>query len=37
VIAIAAIQMPTRLLLTDRVPAVLDHVDRVNTFGCDCA
>jgi hypothetical protein len=36
VIAVAAIQMPTRLLLTDRVPAVLDHVDRVITFGCDC-
>jgi len=28
--------MPTRLLLTDRIPAVLDHVDRVTAFGCDC-
>lgn len=36
VIVIAAIQMPTRLLLTDRIPAVLDHVDRVTAFGCDC-
>jgi class 3 adenylate cyclase len=36
VIAGAAIQMPTRLLLTDRIPAVLDHVDRVTASGCDC-
>jgi class 3 adenylate cyclase len=36
VIAVAAIQMPTRLLLTDRIPAVLDHVDRVTASGCDC-
>jgi len=37
VIAIAAIQMPSRLLLTDRIPAVLGHVDRVTISGCDCA
>jgi class 3 adenylate cyclase len=37
VIAIAAIQMPTRLLLTDRIPAELGQVDRVTTPGCDCA
>ena len=36
VIAITAIQMPSRLLLVDRIPAVLQHVDRVTTFGCDC-
>jgi class 3 adenylate cyclase len=36
VIATAAIQMPTRLLLTDRVPATLEHADRVTTIGCDC-
>lgn len=36
VIAVQAIQIPTRLLLTDRIPTVLDHVDRVTTFGCDC-
>ena len=36
VIAIAAIQMPTRLVLVDRIPAVLEHVDRVTTLGCDC-
>jgi len=36
VIAIAAIQMPTRLVLADRIPAVLEHVDRVTTLGCDC-
>jgi class 3 adenylate cyclase len=35
-IAIAAVQVPTRLLLTDRVPAVLQHVDRITTAGCDC-
>ncbi len=35
-IAIAAIQMPTRLLLTDRIPADLQHVDRVIGSGCDC-
>lgn len=36
VIAIAAIQMPTRLVLVDRIPAALEHVDRVTTLGCDC-
>jgi class 3 adenylate cyclase len=36
VIAIAAIQMPTRLVLVDRIPAVLEHVDRVTTLGCNC-
>ena len=36
VIAITAIQMPSRLLLVDRIPAVLDHVDRGITIGCDC-
>ena len=36
VIAIAAIQVPTRLLLTDRIPAALEHVDRMTTLGCDC-
>ncbi len=35
-IAIAAIQIPLRLLLTDRIPADLDHVDRVIGSGCDC-
>jgi class 3 adenylate cyclase len=35
-IGIAAIQMPTRLLLADRIPAVLGHADRVTTLGCDC-
>lgn len=38
VVAVTAINMPPRLLLTDRIPAVLDHVvDRVAAFGCDCA
>ena len=37
VIAVAAAQMPPRLLLVDRIPAVLQHVDRVTTAGCDCA
>ncbi len=36
VIAFPAIQIPTRLLLVDRIPAVLSHVDRVTTLGCDC-
>ncbi len=36
VIALPAIQIPTRLLLVDRIPAVLEHVDRVTTLGCDC-
>jgi class 3 adenylate cyclase len=36
VIALAVIQIPTRLLLVDRIPAVLEHVDRVTTVGCDC-
>jgi len=36
VTALAAIQIPTRLLLVDRIPAVLEHVDRITTIGCDC-
>lgn len=36
VIAITAIQIPPRLLLVDRVPAALQHVDRGSTPGCDC-
>jgi hypothetical protein len=35
-IATTAIGIPTRLLLTDRIPADLRHVDRVLTSGCDC-
>jgi class 3 adenylate cyclase len=31
-----AIQIPSRLLLTDRVPADLGHVDRITIAGCDC-
>lgn len=37
VFGIAAIQVPTRLLMTERIPAQLDHADRVTIFGCDCA
>jgi class 3 adenylate cyclase len=37
VIAIAAVQTPARLLLVDRIPAVLDHTDRVTMVGCGCA
>jgi hypothetical protein len=36
VVALPAIQIPTRLLLVDRIPAVLENVDRVTTIGCDC-
>lgn len=36
-IAIAAVQIPTRLPMTERVPATLDHADRITIFGCDCA
>jgi class 3 adenylate cyclase len=36
VIAQTAIQIPTRLLLVDRIPAVPAQVDRVTTIGCDC-
>jgi class 3 adenylate cyclase len=35
-IATTAIGIPTRLLLTERIPADLQHVDRVITSGCDC-
>ena len=35
-IANVAIQIPTRLVLTDRIPADLRHVDRVISSGCDC-
>jgi class 3 adenylate cyclase len=31
-----AIQVPPRLLLVDRIPADLHHVDRVNIPGCAC-
>jgi class 3 adenylate cyclase len=31
-----AFGVPTRLLLTDRIPADLAHVDRVIASGCDC-
>jgi len=37
VIATAAVQMPTRLLMTGHIPATLDHADRITVFGCDCA
>ena len=37
VIAVTAIQMPPRLLLMDRIPAVLQHVDRASPVRCDCA
>ncbi len=36
VIAIPAIQMPARLLLVDRIPAVLGYVGPVPVLGCDC-
>jgi class 3 adenylate cyclase len=36
VVAIPAIQIPARLLLAEQIPAVLQHVDRVTTSGCDC-
>jgi class 3 adenylate cyclase len=36
VVASGVIQMPPRLLLVDRIPSVLQHVDRVSTLGCDC-
>jgi class 3 adenylate cyclase len=36
-IAVTAIQMPARLLLTERIPAVMPHLDRGTTFGCDCS
>ncbi len=36
VIAINAVQMPARLLLVDRIPAVLGTVGPVTLFGCDC-
>jgi class 3 adenylate cyclase len=36
-IAIVAIQVPSRLFLADRIPAVLDHADRGTTIGCGCA
>jgi class 3 adenylate cyclase len=36
VIAINAVQIPARLLLTERIPAELDHADRVTIPGCDC-
>ncbi len=35
-IALAAIQMPSRLVLTDQIPTILDQVDRVTTYGCGC-
>ena len=36
VIAVTVIQMPPRLLLAERIPAVMHHIDRGMTFGCDC-
>lgn len=36
VIAVTAIQVLARLLLADRIPAVMPHIDRGTTFGCDC-
>src|SRR5688500_3377354 len=33
VIAVTAIQMPPRLLLAERIPAVMHHLDRGMTFG----
>ncbi len=36
VIAVTALQMPARLLLAERIPAVMPHLDRGMTFGCDC-
>jgi class 3 adenylate cyclase len=35
-IANTAIMIPARLLLTERIPADLRHVDRVIGSGCDC-
>ncbi len=36
VIAVTGIQMLARLLLADRIPAVMPHLDRGTSFGCDC-
>jgi class 3 adenylate cyclase len=36
VIAVSALQMLARLFLADRIPAVMPHLDRGMTFGCDC-
>jgi hypothetical protein len=36
VAVIAAIQVPPRLLLIERIPADLQHVDRISMRGCDC-
>ena len=37
VVALTAINVPARLLLVDRIPADLHHLDRVATVGCDCS
>jgi class 3 adenylate cyclase len=36
VLATAAIQIPSRLVLVDRVPAVLGHFGPIPLLGCDC-
>jgi class 3 adenylate cyclase len=36
VMAIAAIQVPSRLVLVDRIPAVLGHFGPIPLLGCDC-
>ncbi len=35
-VAVTAIQVPARLLLTVEIPAVMPHLDRGTSFGCDC-
>ena len=35
-VAVTAIQVPVRLLLTVRIPAAVPHLDRGTSFGCDC-
>lgn len=35
--ALTVINAPARLLLVERIPADLDHVDRVAALGCDCS
>ncbi|MGH7359213.1 MAG: adenylate/guanylate cyclase domain-containing protein [Candidatus Rokuibacteriota bacterium] len=36
VVAVAAIQIPARLLLVERVPAILGHLGPMALVGCDC-
>jgi class 3 adenylate cyclase len=37
VATVAAAQIIARLLLTDRIPAIMPHLDRGTSYGCDCA